>query len=129
MGARLQRRPRIVPVVACTTAGLSVSVAHARDARFPRAPTRILPQPDKSSDPMSSGGRSTGGGDVMDDGRVGLEIARDRMLGRHVHDALASTQVLGLVMSLRCRMGDELMAEVTGISVAALDEWCDGWLD
>jgi hypothetical protein len=65
----------------------------------------------------------------MDDGRVGLEIARDRMLGRHVHDALASTQVLGLVMSLRCRMGDELMAEVTGISVAALDEWCDGWLD
>jgi hypothetical protein len=66
----------------------------------------------------------------MDDGRVGgLEVARDRVCSRDVHDALASTQVLGLITSLRVRMGDELMAEVADMSVAAIDEWCDGWLD
>lgn len=67
----------------------------------------------------------------MDDGRTtaGLEVARDRMFGNDIHDALASTQVLGLVMSLRARIGDELMADIAGASVAAIDEWCEGWLE
>jgi hypothetical protein len=58
-----------------------------------------------------------------------LEVAHDRVCGREVHDALASTQVLGLITSLRVRMGDDLMTEVTGASSAAIEEWCDGWLE
>jgi hypothetical protein len=67
----------------------------------------------------------------VDEGRVvtGLEVARDRVCGRDVHDALVSTEVLGLITSLRVRMGDELMTEVTGASAATIDEWCDGWLE
>ena len=58
-----------------------------------------------------------------------LEVAHDRVCGREVHDALASTQVLGLITSLRVRMGDDLMTEVTGASSSAIEEWCDGWLE
>ena len=58
-----------------------------------------------------------------------LEVAHDRVCGREVHDALVSTEVLGLITSLRVRMGDELMTEVTGASAAAIEEWCDGWLE
>ena len=58
-----------------------------------------------------------------------LEVAHDRVCGREVHDALASTQVLGLITSLRVRMGDDLMTEVTGASSAAIEEWCEGWLE
>jgi hypothetical protein len=67
----------------------------------------------------------------VDEGRVvtGLEVARDRVCGRDVHDALVSTEVVGLITSLRIRMGDELMSEVTGASAAMIDEWSDGWLE
>jgi hypothetical protein len=67
----------------------------------------------------------------MDEGRIAaaLELARDRVCDPEIYDALASTQALGLITSLRARMGDDVMAEATGVSVATIDEWCNGWLE
>ncbi len=62
-------------------------------------------------------------------GRGRLEIARDRVIESETHDALVSTHLLGLIVGLRERMGDERMAAATGASAAALDDWCDGWLE
>ena len=62
-------------------------------------------------------------------GRPPLEIARERVIEGEIHDALVSTHILALIVGLRARMGDELMSEATGASVAALDDWCDGWLE
>jgi hypothetical protein len=61
------------------------------------------------------------------DARV-VDLTRERFVGTAGYQALMSTQVLGLVASLRERAGDELLTELTGAPPSVLDEWSEGWL-
>ena len=61
------------------------------------------------------------------DARV-VDLTRERFVGMAGYQALVSTQVLGLVASLRERAGDELLTELTGAPPSVLDEWSEGWL-
>jgi hypothetical protein len=58
-----------------------------------------------------------------------LSVARERVCGPEVHDTLARTRDLGLVTAMREHLGDEFVTGVTGAEPAAMDEWCEGWVE
>jgi hypothetical protein len=58
-----------------------------------------------------------------------LAVARERVCAPEVYDALARTKDVGLIMGMREHLGDEFVAEVTGVAPNVMDEWSDGWVE